>query len=263
MKIWNLDFTPMEITFIQIIIAIVGSFIAGGINTLAGNGSSITLTILTELLGLPGNVANGTNRIGVFAQTMASNYAFYKHGKLKFDKRTQLYIVLIITGALLGVWVATRISNESFITVFKYLMVVMFFVILVNPKRWILEHENSRQGPLWISIPLFLALGFYGGFIQMGMGIFFLAIMVLGARYSLIKSNVVKSFVVAIYTAIVIIIFHYKGMIDWKIGGIMAIGQMLGGYFTAVFAAKSPKASVWAYRILVVAILGAIVKLFN
>ena len=47
------------------VIAFIGALIAGSVNTLAGNGSAITLSILTELLGLPGNLANGTNRIGV------------------------------------------------------------------------------------------------------------------------------------------------------------------------------------------------------
>ena len=48
----------------------------------------------------------------------------------------------------------------------------------------------------FFTIPAFLALGFYGGFIQMGMGIFFLAAMVLGARYSIIDGNAVKIVVV-------------------------------------------------------------------
>ena len=55
------------------LLALVGSFVAGAINTLAGNGSAITLTILTEVLGLPGTVANGTNRVGIATQSLASS----------------------------------------------------------------------------------------------------------------------------------------------------------------------------------------------
>jgi uncharacterized membrane protein YfcA len=54
----------MDLHWYHYAIAIIGSAVAGSINTLAGNGSAITLTILTELLGLPGNMANGTNRVG-------------------------------------------------------------------------------------------------------------------------------------------------------------------------------------------------------
>ena len=252
----------MELEFHHYFIAILGGALAGAINTMAGNGSAITLTILTEIIGLPGNIANGTNRIGIVAQTIASTYAFHKKGILEIAKNKHI-IILTIIGAIAGVIVATRISNEVFVQVFRYLMVVMLFVILVKPARWLRETDGNIQIPWIISIPLFLAIGFYGGFIQMGMGIFFLAIMVLGAKYSLMDSNVVKALIVAIYTAIVLAIFHYKGLVDWKVGGVMAIGQTFGGYFMAIIASKNPRANIWAYRLLIIVVIFAILKLFK
>ncbi len=76
----------VDLEWYHYVIAILGSAVAGGINTLAGNGSAITLTILTELIGLPGNVANGTNRVGVWTQSMAGTYVFYKNGKLNIKE---------------------------------------------------------------------------------------------------------------------------------------------------------------------------------
>ncbi len=108
-----------------------------------------------------------------------------------------------------------------------------------------------------------LALGFYGGFIQMGMGVFFLAVMVLGARYSLMDANAVKAFVIALYTLIVIAIFQYRGLIDWKVGFVMALGQTAGGWLTAHYAGRWPRANVWAHRLLVVMVLLAVAKLFG
>jgi len=249
-------------TLAQFAIAVGGGFIAGGINTLAGNGSAITLTILTEVLGLSPNVANGTNRIGVFTQSAAASRAFWKHGMLDL-RRDGRYIALITLGAILGVWTATQVSNEQFRTVFSWLMVVMLVVILVDPKRWLRETEVHRRPPMWLAVPLFLALGFYGGFIQMGMGVFFLAVMVLGARYSLMDANAVKAFVIALYTIIVIAIFQYRGLIDWKVGFVMALGQTAGGWLTAHYAGRWPRANVWAHRLLVVMVLLAVAKLFG
>lgn len=243
-------------------IAIIGGAFAGAINTLAGNGSAITLTILTEVLGLPPNVANGTNRIGVFAQSTAASFAFYKNGKLDVE-RSKWYIILTVIGAIAGVFLAVWVSNEQFKTVFSYLMIVMLFVILIKPKRWLRERTEAVNTNFFITVPLFLALGFYGGFIQMGMGVFFLAIMVLGARFSLLDANVIKSFIVAAYTVIVIAIFQWKGLIDWKIGAIIASGQVVGGWVTANFASKYEKINVWAYWLLVIVVLVAIGKLFN
>lgn len=252
----------MDLEWYQYVIAIVGGAIAGAINTLAGNGSAITLTILTEVIGLDGNLANGTNRVGVFTQSAAGTFAFYKNGRLQIS-HSKLYIILTIIGAIAGIWVATMVSNEQFRFVFTVLLVLMFFVILVKPKRWLIETDLERKPSLWISIPLFLAIGFYGGFIQMGMGVFFLAIMVLVARYSLIDSNAVKLVVVAAYTILALLIFHWKGLIDWEVGAILAIGQTTGGYLMANFASKYKAANVWAHRLLVVIVVFAMIKVLN
>ena len=248
--------------FYHYLIAIIGGGFAGCINTLAGNGSAITLTILTEVLGLPGNMANGTNRVGTFAQSAAASYAFYNNGKIDWQ-RSRLYVILTTIGAIAGVLVAVWASSEQFISVFRYLLIVMLFVILVKPKRWLRATDKTATPNLFIAIPAFLLLGFYGGFIQMGMGVIFLAVMVLGAKWSLIDSNVIKSMIVAIYTIFVLAIFQWKGLIDWKIGGIIAIGQMAGGWVTANFASKYEKANVWAHRLLIVVVILAIIRLFD
>lgn len=252
----------MDLELYQYIVIIIGSFLAGVINTLAGNGSAITLSILTEVIGLPGNVANGSNRVGVTSQGLVSSYAFHKNGKLEISKN-KLLIIFITLGAIIGVYVATIISNEVFKEVFKYLLVLMLFVVLVNPKRWLIETQLDHEIPVWLSIPLYLALGFYGGFIQMGMGIIFLAVLVLVAKQNIIEANAIKAFVVFFYTVFVLAYFHYRGLVDWRAGALLAIGQTIGGYLTAVYASKYKGAEVWAYRLLILIIVLVILKMFG
>lgn len=244
------------------VIAIAGGLLAGIINTLSGFGSAITLTILSELMGLPGNMANGSNRVGIVAQGLSGSYGFYKNGRLNLKKH-RLLISMCFIGAIIGVLVAIRISNEQFREVFKYVMIGVLLILLIKPKRWLNPpDENAKLNP-WIAIPLFLLLGFYGGFIQMGMGIFFLLITVLIGKYNIIDANAVKGFTVLLYSIVVLAIFHWKGLVDWKAGGIIAIGQVVGGYVTANFASKFPKADVWAYRLLIVIVILALLSLFG
>lgn len=252
----------MEFEWYVYVIAIIGGFLAGIINTLAGSGSAITLTILTELLGLPGNMANGTNRVGVLTAGLAGTAAFYKNGKLNINK-SKRYTIPTVIGAIAGTILAVWVSNEQFKTVFQYLMILMLFIILIKPKRWLQETDDKNALSVWIAIPLFLALGFYGGFIQMGMGVFYLASMVLVAKYNIIEGNAVKTFVVAVYTIIAVAIFQYKGLIDWYLGGVLAIGQTVGGWLTATYASKYENAGIWAYRLLITMVIFAIFKLFN
>ena len=240
----------------------MGGLLAGIVNTLSGFGSAITLTILTEMMGLPGNMANGSNRVGVVAQGISGSYGFYKNGRLDVAKH-KLLIIFIFIGALFGVFVAIRVSNEQFREVFKYLMIAVFLVLLIKPKRWLNPPDSGAKLNPWIAIPLFLALGFYGGFIQMGMGVFFLLVTVLVGKYNIIDANAIKGFTVLLYSVVVLAIFHYKGLVDWKAGGIIAIGQMIGGYITAHYASNFPKADLWAYRLLVAIVILALMSLFG
>ncbi|NJC27479.1 sulfite exporter TauE/SafE family protein [Neolewinella antarctica] len=248
------------------LIAFLGAALAGAINTLSGNGSAITLTILMEVIGLPPDVANGTNRVGVLGNGFAASYGFYRNGRFEVTdgRRREMYQIVGITtvGAVLGVYLSLITSNAVYREIFRYLLIVMLGVILVKPKRWINVPEGEHFISRWLSVPLFFALGIYGGFIQMGMGVFFLAVMVLVARYDIIQGNVVKVVVVTIYTVLAVGIFAWRGLIDWPIGLLMAAGQMVGGYLTAAYASKHPKAGVYAYWLLVVVVLGAILKAF-
>lgn len=243
-------------------IAIIGALIAGGINTLAGNGSAITLTILTELIGLPPNIANGTNRIGIFTQCATTSWVFHKNGKLNITNNKK-YIFPILIGAIAGGFLAIYVSNEQFKAVFKFMMLFMLISVLVKPKRWLRETDLDFKPKWYIYIPLLFALGFYGGFIQMGMGIFFLIIMVLGMRININESNALKNFVIGLYTLLLIALFHYQDMIDWKIGAIMAVGQTLGGYLTARFASKNKNADQIAYYVLIIVLILAVITLFS
>lgn len=248
-------------------IALVGALLAGGINTLSGNGSAITLTILMELLGLPADVANGTNRVGVLANGIGGATAFHKAGRFTDQpeaKKQEMWRIVIITclGACLGIYLSLIISNAAYKSFFRYLLVVMLFVVLIKPKRWLVPQENKPPLPLWITVILFFVLGIYGGFIQMGMGVFFMAVMVLAAHYEIIQASVVKVLVITVYTVLAVAIFAWQDLIDWRIGALMAVGQLVGGYLTARFATTHPKAGLYAYRLLIVVIIGAIVKAF-
>lgn len=248
------------------LIAIVGSFLAGGINTLAGNGSAITLTILLEVLGLPADVANATNRVGITTQSWAGTLAFQQAGRfdLAADRRREMWQIVLICslGAVVGIWLSLMVDNSTFRTIFRYLLVLMLIVVLVRPKRWLQASSARPAIPPYLSIPLYFLLGIYGGFIQMGMGVFFLAITVLIARYEIIQANVIKGLVVALYTTLAVAIYASRGLIDWRIGLLMAFGQTVGGYLTARFAANDPRAGLWAYRLLIVVIVAAILRAF-
>lgn len=252
----------MDITLLQFGLILIGGFLAGVMNTLAGYGSMISLSLLMDVIGLPPTIANATNRVNVLAQCSASSYGYYRNGKVDLQSSRWIIITMAL-GAILGVITVLQISNEQFKDIFKYLIVFMFFMILLKPKRWMREVSEDSDFPMAIRILAFFALGFYGGFIQMGMGVFFLVIMVFLEKSTLIRANAIKVTIVAIYTIVVLAIFQYKGLVNWQAGLLIAIGQTLGGYLTAKYASQSPNANKWAYYVLLFIVVGVIFYQFG
>ncbi len=241
----------MELELYHYAIAITGGFIAAIMNTLAGYGSIITLTILMDVLGLPANMANGTNRVNILANSVAGTVGYHKNGKLDLTNGKWILITVCV-GAIFGVLLAINVSNEQFRAIFKYLIVVLFLSIIIKPKKWIKEEASSIKNiPVWKMILFYFPVGFYGGFIQMGMGIVFLMATVLISGFTIIRANALKMVIIVVYTILSIAIFHYNGLIDWKIGAILSIGTALGGYLTASYASRIKNANLYAYRFLV------------
>ncbi len=245
----------------EIILVLLGGFLAGIVNTFAGNGSAITLGILTEAVGLAPNIANGTNRIGVLFQSITGILKFKQKGFFNVGK-SNLLITVTILGAFLGVYLAVNISNEHFKTVYKYMMLFILIVILIKPSRWIRPTSEVTSLPIYI-YPLSFLLGVYAGFIQMGMGVLFLAILVLLAKYDMMSANSIKLVVVALFTVLIIPIFHFNGLVDWKVGSLMAAGQILGAATAVNFAAKWENANLWSYRLLVVVVILVVLRIFE
>lgn len=249
-------------TLSQFILAIVAGFAAGCINTLSGNGSILTLGFMTEVLGMPAQLANGTNRLGLFTQGVASLESFRRNERLGLYD-SQGYILSGIVGALAGALTSVFLDAGSFRQVYKMLMLGMLVLALLRPERWIRANLDSRQLPRYIYIPLFVVLGFYGGFIQMGMGIFFLFIMVNILKTPIVEANIIKLIMVTSYTFLIIIIFHHYHMMDWRTGMIIALGQGAGGWMMAQWASRVPNVEKWGYVLFVSAIALTVMKLFG
>jgi len=215
-----------------------------------------------DVLNIPGHLANATNRVNVLASSSISAATFHKHGRIELEKGKWI-VLWVFIGAMIGVYLATQIDASQFKQAFKYLLVLILFVLLINPKRFIEpDPEGAISSPL-MTIPLYIMIGVYAGFIQAGFGVVFLIIIVTMSRFNLVEGNGLKMAIVALYSIVIVAIFHFNGMIVWKAGVALAIGQALGGYVTAKNMTKYEAANKWAYRFLVFIVIAVIIKNFE
>ena len=214
----------------------VAGFVAGFINTLAGTGSLITLPVLI-LLGLPATVANGTNRLGVLTQTLVAVATFRNRSALDITGSWKLVLPAVV-GSVIGARLAVDIDQRMMRNVIGVLMLVMLGIMLLKPERWIAEHASPRTPRLRIEVPLFFAIGMYGGFLQAGVGIFLLAALVLGAGFNLVGANGVKNLIVLAVTIVAIPVFVLHDQVQWVLGLLLGVGQAAGAWFAAHVAIK-------------------------
>jgi uncharacterized membrane protein YfcA len=202
-------------------------FIAGYVNTLAGSGSLVTLPALM-FLGLPGGLANGTNRVAILLQNVVAVSSFHGHRVLEFRRGVVLAVPAIL-GAIIGARIAVGLDEELLRRTIGALMLVMAVVIFLKPKRWIEGHSEAElKIPAWLSMVLFFLVGVYGGFIQAGVGIFLLACLVLASGFDLVRANAIKVLIVLCFTVFTLAVFMRHGQVDWTVGLVLGIGNMMG-----------------------------------
>jgi uncharacterized membrane protein YfcA len=217
---------------------IIAGFLAGFINTIAFSGSLITLPLLI-FLGLPANIANGTNRVAILMQTAVGVGTFRQEKQLKLKKGFILAIPAIL-GAIIGAQIAINLDENLLRKTIGALMAVMLIILIIKPKRWLEGRPelNNRKNLSLSQIAAFFAVGLYGGFIQAGVGIFLLAALVFTAGFDLVKANGVKNLIILCFTAFAIVVFIFNDQVVWEIGLILGVGNMIGARAAAKMAIK-------------------------
>jgi len=210
--------------------------VAGIINTLAGGGSLITLPLLMAL-GLPPNVANGTNRIAIFLQNVVGVTSFHREKVMDFPGGFRVGIPAV-AGSIAGAFIAVNMNDEVMKLAIGGIMILMFFVILLKPNRWIRSHEAHPPIPYWLQVIVFFLVGIYGGFIQAGVGFFLIASLVLGSGFELVKANALKLFIILLYTPFALLIFFLHRDVNLGMGLLLAAGTMTGAWIGTRIAVK-------------------------
>lgn len=202
--------------------------VAGWINTLAGGGSLLTVPALMWF-GLPADLANGTSRIAVLAQGLTASLGFLRAGKLDLRQLAPIAVPSVL-GAGLGAYTATVLPNRVFTPILIGTLIVMAASMFLDPKRFAPPEgatpldPRARPGAL---LTLFFA-GFYGGFLQAGVGIVLLFVFARFLHIDLVRGNGLKVAVIFAYSILAVLVFAARAQVAWLAGVSLAVGQMLG-----------------------------------
>ena len=160
-------------TIVEIIVLIISGLLVGFINTLAGGGSIISLSVLM-LMGLPAPVANGTNRIAIIIQTLTATTSFRQQKVLDSKKGWILGIPAII-GAVIGAWIAVDINEVILERAMAVIMLVMLVFMVYNPKKILYGQKDlvEKKVSIWQIIIFFFIMYLLDGHCLNSKGICF------------------------------------------------------------------------------------------
>ncbi len=229
---------------------VVGAgLVAGIVNAMAGGGSLLTVALLNVFVGLPGLVANGTNRVGVLVQN-ASSVASYRKEGIRGFRRAVPVMVPVIAGSLLGSLLVSSVTDETFERIFGILMVPLLFVSLRSPKN---VGSQINWHPVTTAV-IFFGIGLYGGAFQAGVGLL-IVVALSRSGLDLVNANAVKVVVILVLTTIAVPVFIVRGQVDWGFAVVLAIGFAAGGWIGARVAVRGGE------KIIKPVLIGAVVAL--
>ncbi len=242
----------------SILLFVIGT-IAAFINVNAGGGSSLTLPALI-FLGLDTATANGTNRIAVLMQSVASVSAFKKENYSQFRLSWKLSL-LTLPGAVIGAFAAVEISDDVFKKILAIIMIAIIVMMLL-PNSQNNVDDNSENKKLTLPVILsFLFIGFYGGILQIGIGFLLMAALQKLMKFNLLFVNMHKVFVVCVLTLPALLVFIFLGKVDWYWGISLALGNTFGGWWATKISVR--KGDKFIKAVLIVSILIVALKLFE
>ncbi|HAG48556.1 MAG TPA: hypothetical protein DCL07_01215 [Cryomorphaceae bacterium] len=250
--------TEMEVLFF------VGGLVAGIINTLAGNGSGLTVSLLM-FGGMDGAVANATNRIGVMTQTLTSVLSLRPSLRKRYLMRASRGLAIpTLLGSLAGAFLGISLPVNVIEWTLAFVMMGMGVTLFLKPERWGGPSDAKRRLTPWQAGLWFFLIGFYGGFVQMGIGVLMLIALVLGDRWSLRDANVIKLLMALILAIPAGLLYVVSDRVEWRPGLIMAFGATLGAWFGARYIVRIPKAQPYVrYLLMAVVLFGAIQAVYK
>jgi uncharacterized membrane protein YfcA len=218
-------------SFWDAVLLVVGGAFAGIINAMAGGGSTLTVPLLV-LAGVPGNDANGSNRVGILTSNIATALSFHRLGVRAYREATPVLLPVVL-GSLTGSIGVSRIADDTFETIFGLLMLPILFLSLRKPK----PREGGEPWRTSTTVIVFFGIGIYGGAVQAGVGLVLLAALT-RSGFDLVKANVIKVLVTLVVTAIALPVFIVQGQVQWGPALVLAVGLALGGWFGARIAVE-------------------------
>ena len=218
-------------TSLQLGLVFVASFVAGGVNSVAGGGTLLTFPVLLSG-GLDSIVANATNSAGLAPGALTSFLGYRK--ELVNLRHLMLPLALLaLVGATAGALLLLATPTRIFDRLIPFLILAATLLFAFQDKLKKLG-KASTEGTLEHITPAIaaylLGVAVYGGYFGAGIGILTLAALGMLGMTDIHKMNGLKTVFTGGLNVVASVVLLLNGKVDLKIAALMTVGAMLGGW---------------------------------
>ncbi len=214
-----------------LIILIFLFFVTSVIGVVTGSNSLITVPVMFQF-GVDPRVAVATNMFGLTFMNVGATIPFLRQGTIDRKKVTPLVGITLVAsalGALLVLWI-TPANIKLLVSV--AMIAVTIFTLLKRDAGIAATAEISTRATV-LTYVLTFALGVYGGLYSGGYVTMLTAALVAFFGMTFTESVASTKLINIFSSAIATLIFMWQGLVDYKLGFILAVTMFVGAYIGA------------------------------
>ncbi len=222
------------------IIFFLTGIVIGSMNAIAGGGMLVGFPILLAY-GYPALTISATTGAIVLPGNISAVLGYKKYLK-RIPKSYILLVIPSVIGAAIGSTALRHTSYTDFEHYIPWLILLAVILFTFQPYIYKQMHDHihsSRKRDLQ-SLGIFgvsiLILSIYGGYFGAGFGFVMLAFLGFTKLHNHIhRMNALKNLITVCIATTSIICLYSSNLIDWRLALIMGLGNLIGGYFSAVW----------------------------
>ena len=245
-----------NLTAVNLALLGLAMFTSGFIDAIAGGGGLIQTPAM--LLSFPDKnpvEVVATSKTAAFFGTSTAAIQYRKF--IKTDSRLLIAMVVpAFIGACFGSLLASHISSESFKSSIFFMMIAIFIYTLLKPDLGKVNVEKHSPKKMMVigSIAACL-IGFYDGLIGPGTGTMLMIALVAIMGFAFVGASAIAKVVNATTNLASIIVIGFSLGIMWKLGLVLAVANLAGGYMGSHMAIKKGSSFIRIFYLIVTALL--------
>ena len=232
-------------TYGVLAILVVLFFLTSVIGVVTGSNSLITVPVMF-LFGIDEKVAVATNMFGLTFMAIGATIPFIRQGTIDFRRISPLVVLTVISSAI-GAALIGFITNQSVKLMVSIAMIVVAVFTLVKRDAGVTKTSEITRAALIATYILTFLLGIYGGLYSGGYVTVLTTVLVAFFGLTFTESIAATKFLNVFSSLIATLIFMWQGLVDYKLGAILAVTMFAGAYVGAHYVVKMN--DIWLKRI--------------